>query len=325
MKKKQINEKNDKNERKILPYIYHKHFRINKEDDDEYFNVVLNASETYIFINVIKISPYSITTRFESNLYLEEIQKIKYFQNFTSIKECLNDIEIDKNRNKIKIEKQENLLILKIPILKKEEEKYIEFNVNEKIKTKEEIIEGQSWIIDRLKREKEEMKNNIDWIINNTNIIINIKKEEEEIIPYSFKYSDTINSVIEKITSDKNYKKKYSCEMYRLIDIEDKDHYLKYDSTLLENKIKNNMTFEFKVYGIGGDYFIKTLTGKTLVLKLKPSDTIEDVKVKIQDEEGVPIEQNRLIYNGKQLEDIRTIKEYEIPKESTLHMVLKLR
>ena len=60
-------------------------------------------------------------------------------------------------------------------------------------------------------------------------------------------------------------------------------------------------------------------------MKLKPSDTIEDVKVKIQDEEGVPIDQNRLIYNGKQLEDIRTIKEYEIPKESTLHMVLKLR
>ena len=250
-----------------------------------------------------------------------EIQKIKYFQNFTSIKECLNDIEIDKNRNKIKIEEQEILLILKIPI---EEEKYIEFNVNEKIKTKEEIIEGQSWIIERLKREKEEMKNNINWIINNTNIIINIKKDEE-IIPYSFKYSDTINSVIEKITSDKNYIKKYSCEMYRLIDIEDKDHYLKYDSTLLENKIKNNMTFEFKVYGIGGDYFIKTLTGKTLVLKLKPSDTIEEVKAKIQDEEGVPIDLNRLIYNGKQLEDNRTIKEYEIPKESTLHMVLRLR
>ena len=305
-------------------YIYHKHFRINKEDDEEYFNVVLNASETNIFINVIKISPYSITTQFESNLSLVEIQKIKYFQNFTSIKECLNDIEIDNNRNKIKIEEQDNLLILKIPILKDEEEKYIEFIVNEKIKTKEEIIESQIWIIDKLKREKEEMKNNIDWIINNTNIIINIKKEEE-IIPYTFKYSDTINSVIEKITSDKNYIKKYSCEMYRLIDIDDKDHYLKYDSTLLENKIKNNMTFEFKVYEIGGDYFIKTLTGKTLVLKLKPSDTIEDVKAKIQDEEGVPIDLNRLIYNGKQLEDIRTIKEYEIPKESTFHMVLRLR
>jgi hypothetical protein len=84
---------------------------------------------------------------------LQDIQKIKYFHNFKSIKECLNYIEIDKN----KIEEQENLLILKFLILN-EEDNYIEFNLNEKIKTKEEIIESQRWIINRLKREKEEMK-----------------------------------------------------------------------------------------------------------------------------------------------------------------------
>jgi ubiquitin C len=226
-------------------------------------------------------------------------------------------------KNKIEIEEKENLLIMKIPKLN-EKGNYIEFKINEKVKTDKEIIEEQSWAIDSLRREKEEMKKQIDWILNNVNININIKKDGE-IIPYTFKYSDTINSIIKSITNDKNYKKKYRYECYRLIDIEDEDHYLIYRSNLMENKIKNNMTFESKVYKIGGQYFVKTLTGKTLTLDLEPSDTIENVKAKIQDIEGVPIDQNRLIYSGKQLEDYKTIKEYEIPKESTFHMVLKLR
>ena len=163
------------------------------------------------------------------------------------------------------------------------------------------MINEQNMFIEKLQKENYDLKKEIDnlklKIANyeknkNKNILVEIVINNIVKKNITFKSNDTINILIELVKQEFNFNNNYN--YYEIMhNGETINNFFK---TFEDYKIMNNSTIYFNYYNIGGQYFVRTLTGKIIILDLNCNDTVLNIKKKIQNKEDIPIEQQRIIY-----------------------------
>ena len=260
-------------------------FEIRNYNDRIIYKIKINPSFDELLINITK-SRNGIYNYYENTFTLKDLQVVKYFTIYDNIEECMDDIISGINTNQSLIKKENNKLKLIIPLLNK---KYptISFTLNEKSKDK--MINEQNMFIEKLQKENYDLKKEF----NNLKLkIANYEKNKNKNILVEI----VINNIVKK-----NITFKSNDTINILIELVEQE-------------------FNFK-----NKYSYYEISGKTITLDLNGNDTVLDIKRKIQNKEGISsIEHQRIIYAGRQLEDNKTILDYQIKSESTFHLVMKL-
>jgi hypothetical protein len=286
-------------------------------DNDDYYVVRIKKSNDFL-INVKTRFPKVVTEEYEGHFTLKDIQKD--YPNFKSIEEFRKEVSSNIMKCKFELDFGGYNLTLIIP-LENNQYSSIKLRLKKKERSNELIIYEQGMIIHMLDEENKKLKEKVDWFENNVTLNVNVKRNEE-IRNFTYKYGDTINKILEDMLKyEKEIKRSYRL-FYNNRKLFEKN------KKFTDCRILNNSTINFEDFEnnkCGGEYFVKTLTGKTITLELDWWNTIEDLKCKIQDKEGIPPDQQRIIYEAQQLLDPITIEEYGIERGSYFHLVLNLR